>query len=299
MGRLTRTTCSALLVLALSACTGGAPDATERNTPGDPTASATAAAAETLQTPDAPARDAPAGDAATGEAVSLEDGKDVGNGRPASSHDGLMVRRRTVIAVHQAEGTDPGSLRQRLDEAASQQGIELTDISPMVLDALLLDHLVPDVIVALPAGRSNEDAAQLAERAFGQEGTNPAVEHVHIGEALVHDLRFTLAAEDPAALAAEIASEGILSDALGNYEESLDGGALTIGYTGPLLSDDLVESVRDGMARSGGKAAGDVELAPRSTSGDGVDLSREPVPDHVEGADDSGHHESGADDSGH
>ncbi|MCB5274947.1 hypothetical protein BJG92_02485 [Arthrobacter sp. SO5] len=293
MGRLTRTTCSALLVLALSACTGGAPDAVNAP-PANATASATAAAVETSQTPDAPA-----GDAATGEAVSLEDGKDVGNGRPASSHDGLMVRRRTVIAVHQAEGTDPGSLRQRLDEAASQQGIELTDISPMVLDALLLDHLVPDVIVALPAGRSHEDADRLAELAFGQEGTNPAVEHVHIGEALVHDLAFTLAVEDPAALAAAIAGEGILSDALGNYEESLDGGALTIGYTGPLLSDELVESVRDGMARSGGKAPADVGLAPRSPSGDGVDLSKEPAPDAVEGADDSGHHEAGTDDTGH
>lgn len=292
MGRLTTTASSALLVLALSACTGGAPDAANA-----PPADAAAAASTAVETPQPPA--APAGDSATGEAVSLETGTDVGNGRPASSHDGLMVRRRIVIAVHQAEGADPAALRQKLDEAASRQGTELADISPMVLDALILDHLVPEVIVALPSGSSHEDADRLAEGAFGKEGSNAAVEHVHIGDVLVHDLAFTLAADDPTALAAAIAGEGILSDALGNYEESLDSGALTIGYTGPLLSDRLVESVREAMARSGGKQPGDVELAPRSAGGDGVDLSKEPAPDAVESTDDSGHHEAGADDSGH
>lgn len=41
---------------------------------------------------------------------------------------------------------------------------------------------------------------------------------------LVHDLQFTVASSDPAALAESIATEGILSDALGNYTISLDGG---------------------------------------------------------------------------
>lgn len=292
MGSIGKTAASALLVLALSACTGGAPAPAGA---GSPAPEGTPAA---VVTPTA-AGPAPAGDSASGEAVSLETGKDVGNGRPASSHDGLMVRRRIVIAVHQAEAADPGALRQRLDDAAAQQGVELFDISPMVLDAVVLDHLVPEVIVALPAGRSHEDADRLAELAFGPEGSDPAVEHVHIGEVLVHDLAFTLAAADPAALAAAIADEGILSDALGNYEESLDGAALTIGYTGPLLSDALVESVRDAMSRSAGKEPADVELAPRSTDGEGVDLSQEPAPEDVERVDDSGHHTPGADDSGH
>ena len=40
--------------------------------------------------------------------VSLETGTDVGNGRPTVSHDGLMVRRRAVIAVHPAAGAELG-----------------------------------------------------------------------------------------------------------------------------------------------------------------------------------------------
>ncbi|MEC5181654.1 hypothetical protein [Arthrobacter sp. CG_A4] len=288
MGRLARTTAASLLVLALGACTGGVPDPAAQ-------AAALPAGAQSATASAPPS----AGEVVGGGPPALKSGADVGNGRPVSSHDGLMVRRRTVIVVHPAGESDPAALRRQLDGAASRQGIELTDISPMVLDALLLDHLVPEVIVALPAGRSHEDAARLAERAVGKEGTNAAVEHLHIGEVLVHDLQFTVAAADPAALAASIAAEGILSDALGNYEEVPDGGALTIGYTGPLLSDALVESVRDAMARSAGKQPADVELAPRSTSGEGVDLSREPAPDVAESFDDSGHDAPGSDDPGH
>jgi hypothetical protein len=77
-------------------------------------------------------------------------------------------------------------------------------------------------------------------------------------------------------VAKAVAEEGILSDALGNYATALDGGALTVSYTGPLLSDALVESVRNGMARAAGKDLSAVVLAPRSATGEGVDLSQEP-----------------------
>jgi hypothetical protein len=130
------------------------------------------------------------------------------------------------------------------------------------------------------------------------------VEHVHVAAVLVHDLKFSVAAADPAALAAAIAEEGILSDALGNYGTSVDGGALAVTYTGPLLSDSLVESVRNGMARGAGVQPADVTLAPRSTTGEGVDMSREPEPapepEPEPSAEDSGthSHEEAGDDSG-
>lgn len=95
---------------------------------------------------------------------------------------------------------------------------------------------------------------------------------------LVHDVRFTARAKDPAALAATLAREGILADALGSYSTSSARGRLEVGYTGPLLSDDLVEAVRRGIARGEGIEPSSVTVAPRSTSGQGVDLAREPAP---------------------
>ncbi|MET3920712.1 hypothetical protein [Arthrobacter sp. UYEF20] len=282
MGRTLKTAAAVLLVAALSACTGGTPDPAA--SPG-PTAAAPAGAVNSTAAE-------PAGQA-SGEAVSLETGTDVGNGRPASSHDGLMVRRRVVIAVHPTPDADLGALRRQLDRAAAERGMPLSDISPDVLDPVVLEHVVPEVIVALPAESTPEQANELAGLAFGTEGSFAGVEHVHVASVLVHDLQFRIGSADPAALAETIASEGILSDALGNYATSLDGGALTVGYTGPLLSDALVEAVRDGMARGAGVDIGEVELAPRSTSGEGVDLSAEPEPAETEGAHASGHGDSG------
>ncbi len=42
---------------------------------------------------------------------------------------------------------------------------------------------------------------------------------------LVHDLRFTVRAADPAALTAALAREGILADALGSYSTSSGASA--------------------------------------------------------------------------
>ncbi|MFF2243589.1 hypothetical protein ACFVTM_05355 [Arthrobacter sp. NPDC058130] len=266
MRRLGQLGAAALLVLALSACTGGTPSPA----PASPTAGAAPSAAP----------------------VSLETGTDVGNGRPAVSNDGLMVRRRAVIAVHPTEGAEPGAPRARLEQTAAASGIVLSDIPPDVLEPAILEHVAPELIVMLPAGSTAEDAEKLAELAFGAEGSYPGVEHVHVASVLVHDLKFTVAAADPAAVAGSIAEEGILSDALGNYATALDKGALTVSYTGPLLSDALVESVRNGMARAAGVESAAVTLAPRSATGEGVDMSLEPepAPDPETTAEDSGTH---------
>lgn len=252
MGRVGTLGAAGLLVLALSACTGGTPSPA----PPTPTAGAVQSAAP----------------------VSLEDGTDVGNGRPAVSHDGLMVRRRAVIAIHPAAGGKPGAQRARLEQTAAGSGVVLSDIPPDVLEPAILEHVAPELILALPAGKTAEDAERLAELAFGPEGSYPGVEHVHVASVLVHDLQFSVAAADPAAVAASIAKEGIVSDALGNYGTTLDRGAVKVTYTGPLLSDLLVESVRTGMARGAGVEPADVTLSPRSATGEGVDMSLEPEP---------------------
>ncbi|MEO5780275.1 MULTISPECIES: hypothetical protein [Arthrobacter] len=269
-----RVAAAVILLTALSACTPG------------------------MQGSPGPAAGAETGSAAGAEPISLETGTDVGNGRPTVSHDGLMVRRRAVIAVHPTPEFDLRSVRSSLDQAAAGNGMELYEISPDVLDPAVLDHLVPELIVALPPDAVRADAEQVAERAFGPEASYPGVEHLHVALVLVHDLRFTLASTDPGALLEFIAAEGILSDALGNYATSLEGSAVTVSYTGPLLSDALVEAVRTGMARSAGVTSGDVAVTPRSPAGEGVDLSKEPEPEPESGQEaGSGH--SGNDDPGH
>ena len=99
-----------------------------------------------------------------------------------------------------------------------------------------------------------------------------------VASVLVHDLRFTIRASDPPGLASAIAREGILTDALGSYSTTGSAGRLDITYTGPLISDDLVEVVRGGIARGEGVPPSAVTLSPRSTTGVGVTLADEPAP---------------------
>ena len=99
-----------------------------------------------------------------------------------------------------------------------------------------------------------------------------------VAPVLVHDLRFTVRATNPSVMAAAIAREGILADALGDYSTSSGSGRLEITYTGPLLSDDLVELVRRGIARGEGVQPSSVTVSPRSTTGVGVDMAKEPLP---------------------
>lgn len=205
-------------------------------------------------------------------------GADVGNGRPRVTHDGLMVRRRVVIAILPTPRADKVALRQELDREAAARHTTLTDISPSVLDAADQENLAPELTVVLPPGGTAADAEHLIDPTGRPGAALPGVQDYTVAQVLVHDLRFTVRAADPAALTAAVAREGILADALGGYSTSSGGGRLEVTYTGPLLSDDLVEAVRRGIARGEGAAPSSVTVAPRSTTGVGVDLAREPAP---------------------
>ncbi|MDQ1536928.1 MAG: hypothetical protein QOE58_1321 [Actinomycetota bacterium] len=208
-------------------------------------------------------------------------GSDVGNDRPHVTYDGLMVRRRVVIAIQPLPGASLVSLRRRMNSAATQRHTTLSSISPDVLDPAVLEHLVPEVTVVLPAGKTLAGARELMDPASSRGGRSrsfPGVASYQVASVLVHDLRFTVRSAEPAVLADAIAREGILSDALGSYTTSIGRGVLDVAYTGPLLSDSLVASVRGGIARRAGTASAAVTISPRSGIGAGVDMAREPAP---------------------
>lgn len=205
-------------------------------------------------------------------------GTDLGNGRPAATYDGLMVRRRVAIAVEPAPGADVVVLRQELGLAATGRHTTLSDVSASVLEAADREKLEPDVTVLLPVGATLADAQELIDPSRSAHAVFPGVRAYAVTSVLVHDLRFSIPAKDPAASARAIAHEGILSDALGSYATSAAAGRLDVTYTGPLLSDDLVEQVRRGIARGAGGQLSAVTVSPRSTAGVGVDLATEPPP---------------------
>jgi hypothetical protein len=239
-----------LLASVLSGCTGGAPSGTATSAP-------------------------------PGVVLAAVSGSELGNGRPIVSYDGLMVRRRIVVAVHPTPDADLGMLRTALYTAAGGRGLTLSEISPDVLGAGVLQHMVPELIVVLPSDATAAEGGELVDLAFTKDRAFPGLDHVHIASVLVHDLRFTVGSADPAAVAEAITLEGILSDSLGKYETVVDGRELEIGYTGPLLSDTTVESVRGGIARGAGVAAEEVTVSPRSGTGAGVDMDKEPLEEAV------------------
>jgi hypothetical protein len=206
-----------------------------------------------------------------------EGGYDLGNGRPEVTNDGLMVRRRVAIAIHPTPGANLVSVRKELDSAATRAHTSLSSIPPGVLDPALLEPVPPEMTLVLPPGKSLADARRLVDPASSTARNLPDVARYDLDSVLVHDLRFTVSSAKPAALAAAIAREGILSDALGNYTTILGRHRLDITYTGPLLSDELVESVRAGIARRANVQPAAVTLTPRSTTGVGVDMSKEPA----------------------
>jgi hypothetical protein len=226
--------------------------------------------------------------------VAAADGSDVGNDRPQVTYDGLMVRRRVVIAIHPRPGASLVSLRRRMNSVAAQRHMTLSSISPDVLDPAVLERLVPEVTVVLAADQTLAEARELMDPASSPGGRSrrfPEVASYQVAQVLVHDLRFTVRSAKPAVLAAAIAREGILSDALGSYATSSRRGVFEVAYTGPLLSDKLVASVRGGIARRAGTAPSAVTISPRSGVGDGVDMAREPAPvPAVDGTSTAHHH---------
>jgi hypothetical protein len=212
-------------------------------------------------------------------AVTTQADTDVGNDRPQVSYDGLMVRRRVVLAIHSTANADLASLRAHLDLAATHRHTTLSTMSASTLDPAVLERLAPDLVVALPSGASRADAGRVMDSAFAEGGGMVNnVKEVDVLPVLVHDLRFTVATARPEALAKAIAREGIVTDALGNYTTTLGAHQLRISYTGRLLSDHLVQSVRIGIARPAHSAPVAVTVSPRSTTGAGVNMAKEPPP---------------------
>ena len=108
--------------------------------------------------------------------TAAEAGTDRGNGRPEVTNDGLMVRRRVVIAIHPTPGADVDSLRKELDRAAAGRQTSLSDISPAVLESRRPgeDGTGPD---RGPPGRSNPAAARrLIDPATSTVASFPDVE---------------------------------------------------------------------------------------------------------------------------
>jgi hypothetical protein len=240
-----------LLSLTLGGCTGGGPAAP------------------------APEESGPAN--ATNVGVS-EEGHDVGNGRPEVTFDGLMVRRRVVIAVESVNDADLAGVRKDLETAAAAVGSTLAGISPDVLEPALLLRMVPELILALPATATVDQGRAIVNKAIEGKGTaKTGVENFYVLPVLVHDLRFSATTADPAALSAAVDGEGIVSDALGNYDTTVEGQQISIAYTGPLLGDEIVESVRAGIARQARVTASAIAVGPRATTGSGVDMASEPA----------------------
>jgi hypothetical protein len=215
---------------------------------------------------------------ASGVVAAVEAGSDVGNNRPHVTYDGLMVRRRVVIAIHPTAAADLIFLRSKMDDAAARLHMTLTTVSTSVLDPALLEHLAPELAVAIPAGKTPADARRLIDPASVEGRRLREVAKYDVASVLVHDLRFSAPSANPVGVANDIDREGILSDALGSYTTTIGRRELDITYTGPLLSDDLVQSVRVGIARGAGIQPAAVTVAPRSITGVGVDMAKEPTP---------------------
>ena len=203
-----------LLAFSLAGCTGGGQASPAANPAPAPPASSSANAADRVL-------------------AQAEEGQDLGNGRPTVSYDGLMVRRRVVIAVHTALDADVAGIRKRLDAAAAARGTALSAVSPDVLEPAVLQQMVPEVIVTLPSTATPDDGRTIV-RAVTEEDTGKlGVKNFYVLPVLVHDLRFNVATADPAAVSAAVDREGIVSDALGNYSTSGAGRTAQHQLHGP------------------------------------------------------------------
>ncbi|TFC24764.1 hypothetical protein E3O25_16705 [Cryobacterium sp. TMT1-3] len=214
---------------------------------------------------------------------------DIGNGRPTVSYDGLLVQRRVVLAVQTAADADAPAMRFELEERAHDAGVSLTDISPDVLPAGVLEQAVPQLTLLLPANVSEGQARALIEEMVSN---SPA--QYYVLTVLVHDLIFEVPSTDSPTLAEAIAREGILSDALGNYDTTLGANTLDVAYLGTLLGDEVVDSVRSAIARPAGITPKRVSVRAGTPGGPGVDVAAEPIPKPVVLADGVSHEAAGA-----
>jgi hypothetical protein len=170
-------------------------------------------------------------------------------------------------------------MRAELARRTSDARLTLSDIAPDVLPAGLLDQAVPVLTMLLPAGTTTaQTRALIGPEAFFSSSLECPDLTFFVVDVLVHGRRFEVAVADPAQVADSIATEGIISDAIGTYSTTLGEGKLGVDYVGPLLSDSLIESVRVGIARGAGTAPAEVAVRPESVTGVGVDMAIEPLP---------------------
>ncbi len=207
------------------------------------------------------------------EAPAVATVSDVGNERPDVSYDGLMVRRRVAVAFHLHRDASASVVRRAVHRAADETGWDVRDVPPGVLDATLLEHLVPEVVILFPQNATTIDA----DRVLRSESIR-SVDHTHTEEVLVHDLRISARTERPRAARRAVDREGILTDLFGRYATSLRPHGIDVLYTGPLLGNELVEDAVETVRRAAGSAA---SVGPRTDRGAGVDMSKEPRPDPV------------------
>jgi len=212
------------------------------------------------------------------DALSGAGSGDIGNGRPTVSYDGPLVQRRVVLAVQTAADADASVLRAGLERRAAGARLTLSDTSPDTLPPGVLEQAVPQLTLLLPAGSTEDDARGIID-ASGR-GAHPSAQYFVL-TVLVHDIVFEVASTDPAALADAIALEGILADALGNYDTVLGTDTVKVVYLGTLLGDDVVESVRGAMARPAGTMPMRVAVAAGTPGAEGVDVAAEPEPKPV------------------
>lgn len=198
---------------------------------------------------------------------------DTGDGRPGTTFDGPLVRRRAAIAIRPAPGADHQLIGRQLREAARREQVgPLTEATHSVFSAQLLTYLVPDIVVVLPEKASLKDAEVMMK-----DHPHPGVAF-HLEESvLVHDLTFaTVPSGDVADAMRAIEREGVLSDSLGRHSVERQGAWLVVKYFGALLSDGRVQAVRDSIAR-GARAAPERVFIEPASAGAGVDLSTEPL----------------------
>ncbi len=212
-----------------------------------------------------------------------EAGSDVGNDRPQVSYDGLMVRRREVLVLRIEASGGQRWMSRHLAIVARRSHLTVSTMSASVLDAADLERLAPTLVLSLPRRTTRAEGRTLMRLALkAAEGRGVDVRDHRVMSVLVHDLRFRIRSPHPAALSKAITSEGILSDALGSYTSRPGTRRLDILYTGPLLSDPLLQSVIRGMARPAHVPTRAVTVVPRSTTGSGVDLADVPAPPPAE-----------------
>jgi hypothetical protein len=192
-----------------------------------------------------------------------------GDGRPATSYDGPLLRRRPAIAVHTVDGADRDLIRRELRAAAKAERFgPLADATFAVFSERLLDYLVPEVTMVLPETATVRDAEILM-----RDHRFTGVSYYLTESVLVHDLTFAVfpAGVPPATVKARADAEGILSDSLGDYVTDVQPAGLTVRYFGAVLGDDQTTAVRAALARLAHVRTDQVLVEP-SSPGSGVRL---------------------------